>query len=547
MSEEIIRYEGDTTTRELWDGGATVSTGVSRKLSPKNRSFSMVMFQQAKPILDSEVNLAQQIQNHLRADYIRETISDGFLKMQADYGITDVLNCIRLAAAVANVQGWLAHMNGANRSDSQSDIIFPAAPNNGTREDLAFAEVFFESVAPTGSREDDDENVYKYGGVKSGTLANDLMDEVAGAETTRRIQLRWNIRTATDVNFATYPNGVDDNSRVKARGGANADSDYSFVKLAEGIYRAGDGSNAACVAMDCVDGYVYALPLFKVHRRNQTPYNAEDNPHGAPAYGAEGAVQRPDGLFHDVIVDADVTPLWKQAETITMADNRLKERMRNAETKLSAWKNRRIQQGAATIYNKFVVDGCVVGAVPGTRNIQVTKTGTYSAANASTIYADGHLHILVDEQSSVAAVPINSTSQGKTYYAYVDYDEAADKYRAYVAEEVPTGKLKLYRITVPAGDTAANLNAAVFTSERRMEGNYLAFYNETPYVSVKLTGEEMPDAPDYQVMLEVESADHECMVGDIRAYDKVNNGFKIGMTGTADNVVVRWTVINTDV
>ena len=70
MSEEIIRYEGDTTTRELWDGGATVSTGVSRKLSPKNRNFSMVVFQQAKPILDSEVNLAQQIQNHLRADYI---------------------------------------------------------------------------------------------------------------------------------------------------------------------------------------------------------------------------------------------------------------------------------------------------------------------------------------------------------------------------------------------------------------------------------------------------------------------------------------------
>lgn len=62
MSEEIVKFQGDTTARELWENGPTVSTGLSRVLSPNNRNFGLVAFQQAKPILDSELNLMQQIQ-----------------------------------------------------------------------------------------------------------------------------------------------------------------------------------------------------------------------------------------------------------------------------------------------------------------------------------------------------------------------------------------------------------------------------------------------------------------------------------------------------
>lgn len=547
MSEEIIRYEGDTTTRELWDGGATVSTGVSRKLSPGNRNFSMVMFQQAKPILDSEVNLAQQIQNSLRADHIRQTLSDGFLALNANFGITNVKNCIRLNEAVANMHGWLIHMNGANRSDTKSDIVFSAAPNSGTREDLAFVEIFFESVAPTGSREDDDENVYKYGGLQSGTLTNDLLDNVAGAETSRRVQLRWNIRTVADVNFTTYPDGVNDNSRVKARGGAPADSNYSFTKLADGVYRAGDGSNAACVGMNCIDGYVYALPLYKVRRRNQTAYNADDNPQGAPAYGVSGAAQRPDGLFHDVISPADVTLIYPVAapyknntdkKTEEIVQKEILCQLEQANSELEGWKNQRIQQGTAMIYNKYVAFGGVVNAISGTRNVKITKTGTYDAANYSLIYVDGQMVSIADTQDSVAAVPTNSGDSAVNYYAYVE--KVNGSYTVQVGEEVPEGLLGLYRITVPAGDTAANLNAVTFSDIRRVESRYRGGYGRTPSTTVSLPN--MAVGTNYSVTLDIESTTNSRETK-LRVTDKRNYGFTIQSVGEADNICVRWTMV----
>ncbi len=545
MSEEIIRYEGDTTTRELWDGGATVSTGVSRKLSPKNRNFSMVVFQQAKPILDSEVNLAQQIQNHLRADYIRQTLSDGFLKLNPSYGITDVKNCIRLNEAVANMQGWIIQMSGANRNDAKSDIVFPAAPNSGTRDDLAYVEIFFEPVAPTGSREDDDENVYKYGGLKSGTLTNDLLDEVAGAETSRRVQLRWNIRTVSDVNFTTYPDGVNDSSRVKARGGAVSDSDYSYTKIADGVYRAGDGSNAACVAMNCIDGYVYAIPLFQVHRRNATAYNPDDNTSGAGAYPA--ASGRPDGLYSNVIEASDVKALYTralpydgEAETKKSVLKYLVQQVNAANTELDKWQNQRVQQGEATLYNKYVRSGCVVNAVPGTRNIKVTKTGTYLASNYSLVYVDGHIYSIADTENSVAAVPTNTGTTAVNYYAYVD-GNASNGYTVRIADAVPVGKLGLYRITVPAGDTAANLNAVSFADIRRVEGSE-NYYNTRPTVSVPMPGYAAVDAPDYDVHLSVLS--HDGVNPGIEVIERQSGFFTVALTGEADNVKFRWTLVN---
>ena len=147
------------------------------------------------------------------------------------------------------------------------------------------------------------------------TLANDLQDNVAGDETTRRIQLRWNIRTVTDVNFTTYPKGVDNGDRVRARAGAQSDTNYTFASVGNGLYRTGDGSSAACTSLKCVDGYVYALPLFQVHRRNQTAYNATDNAEGAPAYSSGTVI--PSGLYYDVIAAQDVTPLWPKGCLMT--------------------------------------------------------------------------------------------------------------------------------------------------------------------------------------------------------------------------------------
>lgn len=551
MSENIVKFGGDTTTRELWDGGPTGSTGFSRTLNPGNRNFSMVAYQQAKPLLDSELNLTQQIQNKARADIMRALLSPGLLSITTTTGVTDKKNTLRVSNAVAHVNGWLLYLYGANRSDTISDIVFPAAPYNGSREDLAFVEAWFEEVAPSGSPEDDDENVYQYGGLASGTVANDLQDSTAGDETTRRIQLRWNIRTVTDVNFTSYPSGVNNGDRVKARAGASADTNYTFGSVGNGLYRAGDGSSAACTALHCVDGYVYALPLFQVHRRNQTAYNATDNPYGAPAYSSGTVI--PTGLFHDVIAAGDVTPLWQKAQPYGGGNlDALAAAISDAETlghvnwaELDKWRKQRIQQGTVTLYNKFVVSGCIVGAVPGTRNIQITATGTYDATHFSRFFADGQLRSFDDIQSSVAAVPTNSGTAAQVYYAYLLADGTT--YKPHVETTVPEGAIRLYRITVPAGDTGADLSKVSFADERRVEANYTACYNSLPFALVTLPGYNMPDAPDYGIELEVESASGGLdTVGKLRAVEKGNNGFKIVTSGTADNVVIRWTLVNPD-
>ncbi len=544
MSEEIVKFQGDTTARELWENGPTVSTGLSRVLSPNNRNFGLVAFQQAKPILDSELNLMQQIQNKLRADILRTIMSSGIISMDVHAGITDKKNTLRISGAMACVNGWLLTLSGSNRNDAASDIVFPAAPNSGSREDLAFVECWFEEVAPSGSPEDDDENVYRYGGIASGTLANDLQDNVAGAETTRRIQLRWNFRTVTDVNFTTYPKGVDNGDRVKARAGAQSDTNYTFTSVGNGLYRAGNGSSAACTALRCVDGYVYALPLFRVHRRNQTAYNATDNKEGAPAYNS--GTQIATGLYHDVIAVQDVSPLYPIASAYEQSANResdqavLKElfqAVHQQAAELTNWKTQRIQQGTATIYNKFVVAGGIINAIDGTRNVKITRTGTYSAANYSLMYVDGMLVSIYDTQDSVATVPVNSGSAAANYYAYVDND--GDKYKVKVADSVPDGKLGLYRITIPAGDTAANLNNAKFTDIRRVESHYSNYYGTIPATAVTLPYAAI--GRDYSVALNIESTAYNRDTV-LEVTGKSPNGFTIKSHGVADNVVVRWTL-----
>ena len=544
MSEEIVKFQGDTTARELWENGPTGSTGFSRVLSPNNRNFSLVAFQQAKPLLDSELNLMQQIQNKLRADILRTIMSSGIISMDVQAGITEKKNTLRISGAMACVNGWLLTLSGSNRNDAASDIVFPAAQNSGSREDLAFVECWFEEVAPSGSPEDDDENVYRYGGIASGTLANDLQDNVAGDETTRRIQLRWNIRTVTDVNFTTHPKGVDNGDRVKARAGAQSDTNYTFGNVGNGLYRAGDGSSAACTALKCVDGYVYALPLFHVHRRNQTAYNATDNKEGAPAYSSGTVI--PSGLYHDVIAAQDVTPIYPVASAYEQDNDKQSDKAALKElfaavhqqaAELDAWKNQRVQQGTATIYNKFVIFGGIVNAISGTRNVKITRTGTYDAKNYSLLYVDGHFASIYDTQDNVAAVPANSGSAPIDYYAYVDGTD--DRYTVKVADSVPDGKLGLYRITVPAGDTAANLNAVKFTDIRRVESRYRNLYGTIPSVTVRLPYAAIGSAYDVNVSIESTAYNRDTV---LEVVNKGQAGFTIRSHGEADNIVVRWTM-----
>ncbi len=193
------------------------------------------------------------------------------------------------------------------------------------------------------------------------------------------------------------------------------------------------------------------------------------------------------------------------------------------------------QQGTVTIYNKFVISGCVVSKVTSSRNVILTEKGTTSATGASKFYADGTIHNLID--GLTAAVPTNSTSAAVTYYACLVKNSTTGAYELKV-QASNVGVLPLYRIVVPANDTAANLNSVTITNVRRIESSYTNFYDSRPYESVALS--TALSNTNYSVELRAESWSGN--VGELVAYDLANNGFKITATGDADNVLVRWCV-----
>jgi hypothetical protein len=241
----------------------------------------------------------------------------------------------------------------------------------------------------------------------------------------------------------------------------------------------------------------------------------------------------------------------RMEEGIDLADNLVGMLLAETLMKINAinkeldkWQKQRLQQGSVTIYNKAVISGCVISAMPGIRYVQISKTGTFIDGNISEIYVDGVNAGIKDEQNAVL-IPQNATGSAVTYYLYVDYNVSEKRYKVYIATAVPAGKMELYRVTVPANDTNIDLSVVTLTSVRRIESNTVIRATE-PYALVSIPGYPEIDL-DYDVHLTVESASNIGAVGDLILYGKTANGFYIKFTGSADNVVVRWTLVNPDI
>ncbi|RII34298.1 hypothetical protein D2A34_14205 [Clostridium chromiireducens] len=212
---------------------------------------------------------------------------------------------------------------------------------------------------------------------------------------------------------------------------------------------------------------------------------------------------------------------------------------------LEKWQKQRLQQGLVYLYNKYVITGCIVSKMSNSRYLQISLTGTYVAGNVSKVSVDGKYVGISDEQM-IAMVPMNTDSITDVYYLYIDYDNTQGRYRSYLAATVPDGKLTLYKITVPANDTGMDLASVTLTDVRRIEA-INTIRNTEPYVLVNIPGFPMLDAGDYDVNATVELSSNVMAVGEIIIYDKQANGFKIKITGSADNIKIRWTLLNPDI
>lgn len=211
------------------------------------------------------------------------------------------------------------------------------------------------------------------------------------------------------------------------------------------------------------------------------------------------------------------------------------------EKELDKWQNQRLQQGTVILYNKAVIEGCKINAMPSSRYLQFTRTGTYVEGNISKAYVDGKM-IGINDTEMLAMVPQYIDEGPNIYYVYIDYDASSGKYKPFLDSKVADGKLTLYKITVPAGDNKMDLSLVNIQDTRRIETNNM-FRNTEPFALVSIPGYPQLNT-DYAVSLTVQTASDIGAVGDLIAYDKQANGFKIKATGSADNIQIKWTLMN---
>ena len=194
--------------------------------------------------------------------------------------------------------------------------------------------------------------IYRLGNTMADPSVNfsdDIADPVVGTETSKRVQTQYRIRVTGQseaVNFKQQ-NGFD-NVNVLAQGTqvapvagyrflpadgvsvAGSSSAINYGTVDSGLWVAGDGTLGSALALGTVDGYVYAIPIGMVFRRNDA-YNGGAGGGWDPLNNTNGALpsihpgwinpsigfipantsDRPDGRFHDAILSADVMDLRK--------------------------------------------------------------------------------------------------------------------------------------------------------------------------------------------------------------------------------------------
>lgn len=205
---------------------------------------------------------------------------------------------------------------------------------------------------------------------------------------------------------------------------------------------------------------------------------------------------------------------------------------------LASLRQRIFAQGVVTIRNKHVITGFVL-TKSDIRALHLSQSGTVGTG-VSRARIDGMIVSLSDDDYHVS-VPTNETDEARVYYAYL-INTGGSNYAVQIADTVPANGMSLYRIDVPAHNSGNSLSAVTLTDLRVIQPSNAWVSTFDPFATVAFPA-TLP-AADYGVALEVESATNVAAVGALEAYDRAANGFKVRMTGSADNVRVRWTLLN---
>jgi len=308
-------------------------TNVTETLSVENRSLDGIVYHPTFPVLDSELNFISDLNSGKLQNMVRSKVPSGWLDADYEIGLdenyqtygintTEEPNTFYLYSkkntpSLAVVNGWILQIGGShlNGEDFANKITLNPTINN--REDLVFLEVWKTSIVSNSTEgKPDVDKIWKYGNTQYGgtNLTDEIVNSSVGFQTTTRTQIQYQIRKIDNVDFDGHPDGINDNNNVFAQGGRTSNSTYTFTNAGEslddyGLYIAGDGSDNARNTLKTVDGYVYAIPMIRIQRRNKTAFSII-NQNGAEFSINDGvSSDRPDGLYYDQISQLDIEDL----------------------------------------------------------------------------------------------------------------------------------------------------------------------------------------------------------------------------------------------
>jgi len=355
--------------------------GVSGYLNPDDRAWETTVFQAGKPVLDKELNLQQDVDGGAGQLATKLAMPSGWLS--ADFLATSdmdeaifiaslVANQYEFPACVAHVNGWLVKVTDTNVNTGGNAIDLTAAPVGAgvKRADLVILEVWRKLLSPAPSLDGKSPSgrIWRNGNVKiapadDGLLnfPDDIKDVTLGAESTKRVQIQYRIRVIPGVDIFANPTGMEDPTvfahsvppnAVTPDGAATLFTYLNQIGVDNGLWRAGDGIPTN--ALGTVDGYMYAIPLTAVFRRNLTAFARVTNQNGGVV--SPGPSDRPDGYLTDIVVPADVADLrygvspvgWNYADILAKNINYLLDNKLRTE-----WWNTPPLQGAG--YNGHTV------------------------------------------------------------------------------------------------------------------------------------------------------------------------------------------------
>lgn len=141
-------------------------TGISRTLQPEFHGYDTLIFQDGKPVLDSELNLLFDVISDKFQKYISNQAQSGFLNTSSFAFNATWSNKFQMPQDFAFVNGWQVNVLSSGTSDINLSAASLGAGNH--RYDFIFLEVW-KTMISGGSTDykPDATHIYKEGDRKS--------------------------------------------------------------------------------------------------------------------------------------------------------------------------------------------------------------------------------------------------------------------------------------------------------------------------------------------------------------------------------------------